>query len=130
MKPVGQHLIADLWGCDGLADPARIEQALRLAVTAAGARLLDLKLHHFGPQQGVTGVALLAESHISIHTWPEHGYAAVDIFLCGDDPRLAPALDCLVQQFQARSVQHTLIGRGLAETNRAGIRAGPQERSD
>jgi S-adenosylmethionine decarboxylase len=112
MTSVGQHLIADLWGCHGLADPAVIEDALRSAATAAGATLLDLKLHHFGPQQGVTGVALLAESHISIHTWPERGYAAVDIFLCGDDPGLAPALDCLAQRVGASTVHQTRLARG------------------
>lgn len=112
MTAIGQHLIADLWGCDGLADPAVIEGALRSAATAAGATLLDLKLHHFGPQQGVTGVALLAESHISIHSWPEHGYAAVDIFLCGEAPGLAAALDCLVMRLNAKRITHTQIVRG------------------
>jgi S-adenosylmethionine decarboxylase len=112
MTAIGQHLIADLWGCDGLADPAVIEDALRSAATAASATLLDLKLHHFGPQQGVTGVALLAESHISIHSWPEHGYAAVDIFLCGEAPRLAAALDCLVERLNAKRVTRTQLVRG------------------
>ena len=117
MTAIGQHLIADLWGCDGLADPAVIEGALRSAATAAGATLLDLKLHHFGPQQGVTGVALLAESHISIHSWPEHGFAAVDIFLCGEAPGLSAALDCLVARLNAKRVTHTQIVRGGASRN-------------
>ena len=72
----GRHLIAELHGCSGLTDVALVEKALTDAATAAGATLLEVKLHAFGPGQGVTGVALLAESHISIHTWPEHGYAA------------------------------------------------------
>ena len=80
----GQHLIADLHGCTALDDVARIERALRAAVGAGGATILDLRLHHFGDGQGVTGVALLAESHISVHTWPEHRYAALDFFLCGE----------------------------------------------
>lgn len=112
MNPVGQHLIADLWGCQGLADPAVVETALRRAVAAAGVTLLDLKLHHFGPQQGVTGVALLAESHISIHTWPEHGYAAVDIFLCGTSPASAAALAELVAVLRAATTTQNLIPRG------------------
>ena len=60
---------------------------------AAGARVLGARFHPFGPGQGVTGVLLLAESHISIHTWPEHGYAAVDVFMCGDaQPMVAASL--------------------------------------
>lgn len=117
MTAIGQHLIADLWDCDGLADPALIEDALRSAATTAGATLLDLKLHHFGQQQGVTGVALLAESHISIHSWPEHGYAAVDIFLCGEAPGLAAALDCLVMRLNAKRVAQTQIVRGAKPSN-------------
>lgn len=109
---IGRHLIADLWGCEGLADPARIEAALRAAVTTAGATLIDLKLHHFGPQQGVTGVALLAESHISIHSWPEHDYAAVDIFLCGAHPAAEPALAALAHSLNARRVERQIIDRG------------------
>ena len=81
----GLHLIADL--ADGaapmLADPALVEQVLLAAARAAHVQVVGLNLHHFGPQQGVTGVALLAESHISIHTWPEEGVAAIDIFVCG-----------------------------------------------
>lgn len=77
------HLIADIEAARGLDDLALIETALRSAAQAAHARVLDVRLHHFGDGQGVTGVALLAESHISIHTWPEHGLAAIDLFVCG-----------------------------------------------
>lgn len=112
MTAIGQHLIADLTGCDGLADPARVEAALLAGVAAAGATLLAIRLHHFGPQQGVTGVALLAESHISIHTWPEHGLAAVDIFLCGAAPACAPALAALAAALGATGCRETLIARG------------------
>ncbi len=114
MTAVGQHLIADLWGCHGLADPAHVEAALKAAVASAGVTLLALKLHHFGPQQGVTGVALLAESHISIHTWPEHGLAAVDIFLCGDTAAVDAALACLVSTLGAARSEITRLPRGRA----------------
>lgn len=90
--PRGQHVLADLSGIDAdkLASCDAIERLLRAAADAAGAHVLHSHFHGFGPGQGVTGVALLAESHISIHTWPEHGYAAADIFMCGDArPELA-----------------------------------------
>ena len=84
--PLGRHLLADLHGVAAarLADGELIEAALIAAARAAGATPLFTKLHRFGAQMGVTGVVLLQESHISIHTWPEHGFAAVDVFMCGD----------------------------------------------
>ena len=108
----GTHLLADLSGCQGLDDVARVEQALREAVAAASATLLDVRLHHFGPGQGVTGVALLAESHISIHTWPEHGYAAVDIFLCGPRHDLDAALAALSTRLEAVRCDERRVARG------------------
>jgi S-adenosylmethionine decarboxylase len=80
----GNHLIIELWEASRLDDIEHVEQAMRDAVEAAGATLLQIHLHHFTPNGGVTGVAILAESHISIHSWPERGYAAIDIFMCGD----------------------------------------------
>jgi S-adenosylmethionine decarboxylase len=108
----GTHLLADLSGCSGLDDAARVELALREAVAAASATLLDVRLHHFGPGQGVTGVALLAESHISIHTWPEHGYAAVDIFLCGQSHDLDAALAALSTRLEAGRCDERRVARG------------------
>ncbi len=91
----GTHLLLDLWGCTLLDDASAIEQALRQGAQAAGATVLNANFHRFSPSGGVSGVLLLAESHISIHTWPEHGYAAIDIFMCGDcDPHQAvPAIE-------------------------------------
>lgn len=79
----GTHLIVDLWHASNLDDLQLVEQALRDAAARAGATLLNIDLHHFSPNGGISGVAVLAESHISIHTWPEISYAAVDIFMCG-----------------------------------------------
>jgi S-adenosylmethionine decarboxylase len=79
----GRHLIIDLWDAEHLDEVSTIELALRRAVKEAGATLLHLHLHEFSPNGGVSGVAVLAESHISIHTWPERNYAAVDAFMCG-----------------------------------------------
>ena len=80
----GSHLIIDLWDAERLDDRDHIEQALIDAVKAAGATLLHIHLHTFSEGGGVSGVAVLAESHISVHTWPEKGYAAFDVFMCGD----------------------------------------------
>ena len=90
----GTHLLIDFWGASRLDDLDHIKEALREAVLAAGATLLHIHLHHFSPNGGVSGVAVLAESHISVHTWPERGYAAFDVFMCGScDPYDAlPAL--------------------------------------
>lgn len=91
----GLHLIADLAGCHDLCDAALIEDVLREAAVAARVHVLSVHLHPFGPEQGVTGVALLAESHISIHSWPEEGLAAVDIFVCGPLADAQAALDVI-----------------------------------
>ena len=86
----GTHIILDLWGAKHLGDREELEQVFIDAVKAAGATLLHIHLHTFGDGGGVSGVAVLAESHISVHTWPECGYAAFDIFMCGDaQPDLA-----------------------------------------
>lgn len=82
VRCAGVHLIVDLHGAERLDDIEHIEATLRRCVAAARATLLHIHLHHFQPS-GVSGVAVLAESHISIHTWPEAGYAALDVFMCG-----------------------------------------------
>jgi len=83
----GLHLLVDLWGAKNLDDPAAIDRALCAAARAAKATILHSHFHHFTPEGGVSGVVVLAESHISIHTWPERDFAAVDIFMCGScDP--------------------------------------------
>ncbi|MDQ6975952.1 MAG: adenosylmethionine decarboxylase [Mariprofundaceae bacterium] len=86
------HLLLDFFGATQLTEQTSIERAMRVAAKACHATVIDVRLHSFGEGLGVTGVALLAESHISIHTWPESGYAALDVFMCGDcDPHLAIA---------------------------------------
>jgi S-adenosylmethionine decarboxylase len=94
-QPLGTHLLADMSGiaAERLTDCAQIERLLRAAAEAAGAQVLHSHFHGFGEGMGITGVVLLAESHISIHTWPEDGFAAADIFMCGQtDPQRALAL--------------------------------------
>ena len=86
----GTHLLIDLWGARRLDDPGLAETTLREAVAAVGATLLHVHVHRFSPNRGISGIAVLAESHITIHTWPETGYAALDIFVCGEcDPYAA-----------------------------------------
>ncbi len=93
MKFAGMHLLVDLWGASRLDNPEHIDAHLREAAIVAGATILHSHFHHFTPNGGVSGVVVLAESHISIHTWPERDFAAVDIFMCGAcDPHLAIAV--------------------------------------
>jgi S-adenosylmethionine decarboxylase len=111
----GMHLLADLDGIEAaaLTDPATIDILLRRAALAAGACILHSHFHAFGPGQGVTGVLLLAESHISIHTWPEVGFAAADIFMCGAArPQLA--LEVIETALRPREKRVKLVARGPA----------------
>ena len=112
-RPAGQHLLADLHGVDGalLTGAAEIDALLRDAARGAGATILHSHFHSFGPQQGVTGVLLLAESHISIHTWPEVGFAAIDIFMCGAAAPQA-ALDVIAARLQPARMDLNNIARG------------------
>jgi S-adenosylmethionine decarboxylase len=109
----GTHLIIEVIGGEGLDSQARIEQAFRDCVAACGATLLHLHTHKFTPQ-GVSGVAVLAESHISVHTWPEIGYGAFDVFMCGDAEPWR-AVEVLRRAFRAREihVRELLRGDGL-----------------
>ena len=118
VRCAGVHLIIDLHGAQGLDDIDLIEATLRRCVDAAQATLLHIHLHHFQPN-GVSGVAVLAESHISIHTWPDAGYAALDVFMCGkaSSRRLHP---CAARGFQGQT------RRG--ERNSARAETGPEDR--
>lgn len=110
----GTHLIVDMWGASFLDDEARLRQGMIDAVDAAGATLLHIHLHLFTPFDGVTGVAVLAESHISVHTWPEKGYAAFDIFMCGDaEPQRAA--DVLVAALNPARSEVRELRRGVEE---------------
>ena len=99
----GTHLLVDLFGARRLDDLAHIEKTLRRCVEVAGATLLHIHLHHFTPNGGVSGVAVLSESHISIHSWPEANYAALDIFMCGE-ARPDLAVPVLREAFDADQV--------------------------
>ncbi|MFT4053445.1 MAG: adenosylmethionine decarboxylase [Novosphingobium sp.] len=105
------HLIADLTASEGLDDLMRVDAALRDAAAAARLTVLDVRLHHFGEGMGVTGVALLAESHISIHTWPEDGLGAVDLFVCGEEADPEAALRVICARLGASVRERRLIPR-------------------
>ncbi len=85
MKVLGRHLLVEYHGCDPeiLNDLERVKKFMLEAASESGATVLDASFHYFTPQ-GVSGVVVIAESHLAIHTWPEYGYAAVDIFTCGN----------------------------------------------
>ena len=112
LKFAGAHLLVDMWGASNLDDPKFIEEALKDAARAANATILHGHFHHFSPYGGVTGVLVLAESHITIHTWPEREFAAVDIFMCGScDP--LHALPGLRRAFKPSSLQLSDQKRGV-----------------
>jgi S-adenosylmethionine decarboxylase len=108
----GMHLLIDLWGASNLDSPELIDRTLCDGALAAGATILHSHFHHFTPNAGVSGVVVLAESHISIHTWPERGFAALDVFMCGScDPyKVIPFLKAA---FAPASVQVGEQKRGL-----------------
>ena len=110
----GAHLLADLHGVPAslLRDDATLQALLIRAATAANARVLFSHFHAFGDGGGITGVVLLAESHISIHTWPEHGFAAVDIFMCGG-AHPARALQLIEHGLGATGCVRRSVPRGI-----------------
>ncbi len=108
----GTHLLIDLDGAHRLDDIDLIERALKEAAIAGGATILNCDLHRFEPNGGVSGVVILAESHITIHTWPENGFAALDVFMCGEcDPY--KAIPVLKRAFTPGAVHVTENRRGL-----------------
>jgi S-adenosylmethionine decarboxylase len=108
---LGRHVLAEFWGCVEVDRPEHVEQALIVAAKVAGATVLQVNIHHFGEGMGVTGVVMLAESHMSIHSWPEFGYAAIDVFVCGKaDPYLA--ISSLEQSFKPTETKITGHLRG------------------
>ena len=111
---IGRHCILELYECDHakLNDEAFIRTTITSSAKVAGATLINLVTHSFKPQ-GVTGLALLAESHISIHTWPEIGYAAIDVFTCGDHTMPEKACKLLFKDFLAKNFSFKNIAREI-----------------
>ncbi|WP_069791144.1 adenosylmethionine decarboxylase [Cyanobacterium sp. IPPAS B-1200] len=115
MNKVGTHLVVDAWEApaDLLNSPERIRQALLDAISAGKATLIDMCVHQFSPH-GVTATVTLAESHIAIHTWPEHGYFAADLFFCGaGQPK--EAMKVLQVALEAKKATMREIDRGFEQ---------------
>jgi S-adenosylmethionine decarboxylase len=123
----GTHLILDVWKAHHLDDLALIERALRECIEVAGATLLHIHLHHFTPNGGVSGVAVLAESHISIHTWPERDYAALDIFMCGETEPMK-CIPVLSKIFETDNIEvNTLLRGQIKNSNTSHQKTAQQE---
>lgn len=111
LEYAGVHLILEFWGARNIDSVKKIEQAFKDAIEASQVTLLNIDLHKFSPQ-GVSGVAIIAESHLSVHTWPEYKYAAFDVFMCGDkDPY--KAVTVLKRAFKPTKVEIIEIKRGI-----------------
>lgn len=108
----GVHLLIDMHGARNLNDISAVENALKCSVLETGATLLNIDLHHFSQHGGITGLAILAESHMSIHTWPETGFAAVDMFTCGEC-NAYKAVPVLKEHFHPNVLQVIEHKRGL-----------------
>jgi S-adenosylmethionine decarboxylase len=112
LKSVGRHLVLELWECSNLNSTEVVERALLDIVDALKLTLLSINVHPFSPI-GVTGVAIVSESHVVIHTWPELGYAAVDVFTCGDERDPDDAVPVLRKHFAPERIQVMSMDRGL-----------------
>ena len=114
MKGLGRHVLAEVYGCgfDILNDLDRIREILVSAALSAGAEVLETTFHRFSPQ-GISGEVVISESHLAIHTWPELGYAAIDVFTCGSHVDPWVAMEAIIEEFGATSVTATEVKRGV-----------------
>lgn len=111
----GKHIIIECVGQHAHLCEAELGSILNQAARAAGATVLSSHFHQFGPQNGVTGVLILAESHITVHTWPEHDYAAFDVFMCGTC-KPDRAVEIIVSAAPAEMVKTKTLVRGTPAT--------------
>jgi len=116
MYALGRHILAEMYGCapEILDDQETVEKIMVQAALEAGAEVREVAFHKFSPQ-GVSGVVVISESHLAIHTWPEFGYAAVDVFTCGTRVNPWDACNYLTDKFQAEHMTATEVKRGIFE---------------
>lgn len=116
MQSLGRHILAEMYGCpfEVLNDVKKVEDIMVNAALEAGAEVREFVFHKFSPQ-GVSGVVVISESHLAIHTWPELGYAAIDVFTCGDKVNPWDACNYLAEFFGADYVNASEIQRGIME---------------
>ncbi|UCG13911.1 MAG: adenosylmethionine decarboxylase [Deltaproteobacteria bacterium] len=128
MKSLGRHLIIELFQCDSaiLDDLQTLEHRLLEAVKLSGATIIQPFFHQFSPH-GITGIVVVAESHFAMHTWPEYGYCAVDIFTCGEHIEAHEALDYLKKNLKAASVSVMETKRGILDLPQSQIRHKPDQ---
>jgi len=117
LNALGRHLLIEMQDCnkEALNDLGFLRDAMVAAAIDCGATVLGESFHHFSPQ-GVSGVVIIAESHLSIHTWPEYGYAAADIFTCGTSVEPEKAVEVLTEKLGAENHSVMEIQRGLLVT--------------
>lgn len=110
---LGEHILLEFYGVnnDVLNDAQTLESTLKKSAEKANATIVNSNFHTFSPY-GVTGVIVVMESHFSIHTWPEHNYAAIDIFTCSDKMNYKAAIDYLVQNLQPKTFETKIVERG------------------
>lgn len=120
MKALGIHLLIELWSCNRqkIDNLDYLERIMSQAAEVAGATVLKTAFQDFNPQ-GVSGVVVIAESHLTIHTWPEFGYAAVDIFTCGTKVDPWKAAGFLKQELEAEQFSVRDFQRGIPENQQA-----------
>jgi S-adenosylmethionine decarboxylase proenzyme len=114
MKSLGKHVIAEFYNCDvdTIKDVKKVEEAMVGAANSTNATIVDVVFHSFNPY-GVSGVIVIAESHLAIHTWPEYAFASVDIYTCGEEVQPWKAYEFLEEAFKAQNISVMEMKRGI-----------------
>lgn len=114
MNALGRHVLAEVYGCNcnTLNDTEKVQRVMVNAALKAGAEVREVAFHKFSPQ-GVSGVVVISESHVAVHTWPEYGYAAVDVFTCGAKVDPWNIMNAIVKEFESANYTATETRRGI-----------------
>ena len=113
-QALGRHILCEAYGCDAqvINDLDAVQRIMVDAAIVSGAEVREVAFHRFSPQ-GVSGVVVISESHLAIHTWPELGYAAIDVFTCGEDVNPWDACNYMVEHFKAQTTTAQEVRRGI-----------------